>query len=124
MPRQPKKPCSYPGCPELVDGRYCEAHQKESHQTYNRYERDPESNKRYGRQWRRIRQLYLHQNPLCEQCQAEGRLTAGQEVHHILPLGRGGTNDFTNLQTLCKPCHSKQSILDGDRFPKGVEYKY
>lgn len=28
MPRKPKRPCSYPGCPKLVDGQYCEEHQK------------------------------------------------------------------------------------------------
>ena len=28
MPRKPKRPCSYPGCPKLTDGRFCEEHQK------------------------------------------------------------------------------------------------
>ncbi|MCR1954151.1 HNH endonuclease, partial [Clostridioides mangenotii] len=23
MPKKPKRPCSYPGCPELTDGRFC-----------------------------------------------------------------------------------------------------
>lgn len=23
MPRKPKKPCAYPGCPNLTEGRYC-----------------------------------------------------------------------------------------------------
>lgn len=27
MPRKPKKPCAYPGCPNLTDGRYCPEHQ-------------------------------------------------------------------------------------------------
>ncbi|MCC8046435.1 MAG: HNH endonuclease, partial [Clostridiales bacterium] len=26
MPKMPKKPCSYPGCPRLTDGTYCEEH--------------------------------------------------------------------------------------------------
>lgn len=26
MPKKQKRPCSYPGCPELTDGRYCEKH--------------------------------------------------------------------------------------------------
>ncbi len=26
MPRKPKRPCSYPGCPNLCDGRFCEEH--------------------------------------------------------------------------------------------------
>lgn len=30
MPRKPKKPCSYPGCPELIeDGSYCKKNIKE-----------------------------------------------------------------------------------------------
>nr|WP_255407226.1 MULTISPECIES: HNH endonuclease [Corynebacterium] len=38
-----------------------------------------------------------------------------QEVHHVVPLSRGGSHDFTNLMALCKPCHSRISALDGDR---------
>lgn len=30
------------------------------------------------------------------------------EVHHILPLSRGGTNSKRNLITLCHICHSKR----------------
>ena len=26
MPRKPLKPCSYPGCPNLTAGQYCEKH--------------------------------------------------------------------------------------------------
>jgi len=29
MPRKPKRPCSFPGCPELTDGRYCDMHQRQ-----------------------------------------------------------------------------------------------
>jgi len=28
-----------------------------------------------------------------------------QEVHHIVPLSRGGTNKMSNLVSLCKRCH-------------------
>jgi hypothetical protein len=27
------------------------------------------------------------------------------EVDHIVPVSRGGTNDLTNLRTLCRPCN-------------------
>lgn len=40
-PKKPKKPCSYPGCPELTDGRYCEKHQKQENARYEKYDRDP-----------------------------------------------------------------------------------
>lgn len=41
MPRKPKRPCSYPGCPNLCDGRFCEEHTKEENKRYERYDRDP-----------------------------------------------------------------------------------
>jgi hypothetical protein len=34
------------------------------------------------------------------------------EVHHIVPLYRGGTNDAENLAALCKPCHKEAPDLD------------
>lgn len=116
MPRRPKTPCRWPGCPALTDDRYCEAHSKEVDRNYRRYERDPEINKRYGSAWRKIRAQYVAKHPLCEQCEAEGRLTPVAEVHHIRPLAHGGTHDEDNLMSLCKPCHSRQTALDGDRW--------
>ena len=110
MPRKPKRPCSYPGCSHLTDGQYCDEHRKIAQHYYNRYQRDPDTQKRYGRAWRRIRLQYIQAHPLCEQCELEGRLTLAEEVHHILPLANGGTNDEDNLVALCKSCHSKVTI--------------
>lgn len=41
MPRKPKQPCAYPGCPKLSDGRYCEEHRKQEARRYETYSRDP-----------------------------------------------------------------------------------
>ena len=49
MPRKPKQPCAYPGCPNLSDGRYCEQHRKLVEKNYEQYSRDPEVHKKYGR---------------------------------------------------------------------------
>ena len=38
MPRKPKRPCSYPGCPRLTDGRYCEEHAKLEAKRYEKYD--------------------------------------------------------------------------------------
>ncbi|WNF36838.1 HNH endonuclease signature motif containing protein [Bacillaceae bacterium IKA-2] len=116
MPRKPKKPCSYPSCPELVDGRYCEEHQKLIDKQYNRYQRDPATRKRYGKQWRRIRDSYINAHPLCEQCKKDGKLTPAQEVHHIKPLSKGGTHDESNLMSLCTSCHSIITVNEGGRW--------
>ena len=58
MPRKPKRPCSYPGCPNLTDGRFCEEHAKEEARRYEHYDRDPATKRRYGRAWKRIRDSY------------------------------------------------------------------
>ncbi len=107
MPRKPKRPCRYQSCPNLTDGVYCEQHKSLVDQTYNKYQRDKDSNKRYGRAWKRIRDRYVSAHPLCERCKADGRIVPVQEVHHILPLNQGGTNVESNLISLCHSCHMK-----------------
>lgn len=116
MPQKPKRPCRYPGCSRLTDGLYCVEHQRQSTHHYNHFQREPETNKRYGRSWKRIRDRYIKAHPLCEECKKADRLTPAEEVHHILPLSRGGTNDFSNLMALCKSCHSRITAESGDRW--------
>lgn len=116
MPRKPKRPCSYPGCPELTEERFCNKHQKEEAQRYEKYSRDPATRRRYGRAWKRIRDSFVQQHPLCEMCKAEGKLTPTQEVHHKIPLSKGGTHDRNNLIALCKSCHSRIHAQHGDRW--------
>ena len=82
---------------------------------YNKYERDPNINKTYGRAWKRIRDRYAAEHPLCELCLKEGRLTPVEEVHHILPISHGGTHDRSNLMSLCRSCHQKIHLEIGDR---------
>ena len=116
MPRKPKRPCSSPGCPKLTDGRFCEEHAKAEAKRYEKYDRDPAVRRRYGRAWKRIRDRYVQEHPLCELCQAEGRLVPTQEVHHKLPLSEGGTHARENLIALCQSCHSKIHAERGDRW--------
>jgi 5-methylcytosine-specific restriction protein A len=116
MPRKPKRPCSYPGCPRLTDGRYCDEHQKLTDKQYNKYQRNPEHRKRYGRAWKRIRDRYIKAHPLCEECFKYNRLNPAEEVHHIIPLAKGGTHDDDNLMSLCKACHSSITARSGDRW--------
>ena len=116
MPYKPKKPCAHPGCPELTHSRYCPAHQKQAAQFYEKHQRDPATRKRYGRRWQRIRSRYVAEHPLCEQCLADGKFTPVEEVHHILPLSKGGTHDTDNLMSLCSSCHSTITAREGGRW--------
>lgn len=118
MPRKPKRPCSYPGCPELVEGRYCQAHQKEVNQSYEKYDRNPLSRQHYGRAWCKIRNRYIQAHPWCVECLKHEKMTVASEVDHILPLSCGGTHDEANLQSLCKSCHSRKSAKEGSRWRK------
>lgn len=115
MPYKPKKPCSHPSCPKLTTGTYCEEHKKLVNKNYNKYKRSPDHSRKYGRSWQRIRDRYVKMNPLCERCLLEGRYTPVEEVHHIVPVNRGGTNDEDNLMSVCRSCHNKIHIELGDR---------
>jgi len=117
MPYKPKRPCAYTGCGRLaVSEQYCAEHKKQMDKQYNQHQRDPDSNKRYGRSWKRIRDRYIKAHPLCEECEKQGRLTPAKEIHHILPLSKGGGNNQENLMSLCKSCHSSITARDGDRW--------
>ena len=115
MPYKAKRPCKYPGCPNLTDRDYCPEHISQARREYNHYRRDPETQKRYGSQWRKIRALYVQTHPLCEECLKHGRTVPVQEVHHIVPLADGGTHDFSNLMSLCKSCHSAITLAATNR---------
>ncbi len=115
MPRKPKRPCSTPGCPNLTDGQYCEDHKLMERRRYDKYQRSEDVNKKYGRAWKRIRDRYAKEHPLCEMCKEDDRLTPIDEVHHILPISQGGTHDRSNLMSLCKSCHNKIHLELGDR---------
>lgn len=119
IPRKPARPCSKPGCPELVYGsdRYCEAH-KEQERLYDRA-RGSAAARGYDSRWRKARLGFLRQNPLCVHCQAEGRITPATVVDHIIPH-KGDQDlfwDRDNWQALCKQHHD---IKTGTERGRGV----
>lgn len=122
MPRKPKRPCSYPSCPELTDGRYCERHEKEMESEYNR------NNRTYkylynSTRWKKLRIKFLKENPLCEECKRHGVVTAAEVVDHIIPH-KGNKElfwDEDNLQSLCKECHDRKTAKEDGRW--GEKYK-
>ena len=118
MPYKPKKPCAWPGCPNLTDGKYCPEHQKEANARYEKYGRDPAVHRRYGRAWKRIRDSYVKSHPYCELCLKQGMVVPVEEVHHIKPLSEGGTHARDNLISLCKSCHARIHAQRGDRWHK------
>lgn len=118
LPRKPKRPCSYPGCPNLTYGRFCEKHQREENKRYEKYDRNPAASRRYGRVWKRVRDAYVKEHPFCEECFKKGIMVPVEEVHHIKPISEGGNHNKSNLISLCKSCHARIHAQRGDRWNK------
>lgn len=118
MPYKPKKPCAYPDCPELTHGYYCDKHKKQMDADYNKNRRDKVSQKFYqSSAWQNLKKLKLATNPLCEECQRNGKLVPAKMVDHIVPIKQGGEPlAINNLQSLCWSCHSRKSVKEGSRF--------
>ena len=114
-PHQPKHPCSHPGCPALTHDQYCVTHAAIHAKHYEQYERDPNTWKRYGSAWRKVRAAYLSEHPLCEMCEKESKLVPAEHVHHIVEVSEGGSNDWSNLCAICKSHHSSLHISERNK---------
>jgi 5-methylcytosine-specific restriction protein A len=72
----------------------------------------------YGAAWDRLRKQVLTREPLCRMCHVKGRVTAATEVDHIKPKAKGGTDELSNLQPACQPCHKAKSAAEMGRTPR------
>lgn len=54
----------------------------------------------------------LAEEPLCRACLDRGRTSPSEVVDHIKPLAWGGSDDRSNKQGLCKPCHDAKSAAE------------
>lgn len=63
----------------------------------------------YDSTWEKVARLKVSNNPLCEQCEREGKLTPTRMVHHKIPVDiRPDLRlDPGNLESLCYSCHAK-----------------
>lgn len=63
------------------------------------------------RDWERTRRQVLKDHGhVCANCPR----TANQ-VDHIVPASEGGSDAYSNLQALCKPCHDKKTGREAAR---------
>jgi 5-methylcytosine-specific restriction protein A len=65
-----------------------------------------------GRKWLAIRARQLRLHPLCGHCMEKGFVSEAVEVDHIVPLFKGGTDAWANLQSLCAQCHADKTRED------------
>ena len=94
MPRRPKKPCAYPGCPNITEGSYCVDHKAFEPKPYEKKSCNPFYS---TRGWKEKRREFLGEHPFCVCC---GR--PAEIVDHIVPIRKGGEPlDDRNLQSFC-----------------------
>ena len=113
MPNSPLRPCNK--CTREGKVGYvqpghvaCAVHEKELHQRANAGRR-----RAYKRSsgWEARSREYRAIHTLCELCGEPS-----QEVHHIVDRKHGGSDDDTNLQALCKSCHSRITAQERGQF--------
>lgn len=68
---------------------------------------------RGGRVWRRIKQQ-VHERDEWTCCHC-GVVTMQLECDHIVNKAEGGSDDLSNLQSLCKPCHDVKTLEESKR---------
>ncbi|TGE31319.1 HNH endonuclease [Desulfosporosinus sp. Sb-LF] len=108
MPLRAFRPCKQLGCLQLtrdISG-FCVNHMGSAHE-YDR-RRGSAKQRGYDRHWKRLRKIFLHENPLCHDCLLVERLTPAKEVHHIKKVREHPELRLvkSNLMGLCKACHS------------------
>ena len=115
--RPPKRPCARPGCPRTTRARYCpqcqERLQTGTAGSWAREREQTTTERGYGHAWRKIRKRIAERDHhLCQPCQRAGRTTVFDEVDHIVPKARGGTDDDANLECICRRCHREKTARE------------
>lgn len=73
----------------------------------------------YGTAWDKIRIYILRRDrSLCQPCLKNNRTELATQVDHIIPKAKGGTDDESNLQAICGPCHDAKTAQDSGRTLK------
>ena len=74
--------------------------------------------KGYDYRWKKYRAIFLQLNPLCRECEKEGRFVPATVVDHIIPH-RGDKVRFwdeSNHQGLCKSHHDTKTASEDGGF--------
>ncbi|WP_414446845.1 HNH endonuclease [Burkholderia sp. 22PA0099] len=107
MPKKPPTPCRHHGCNQLLDEPgYCDAHQRESVGWLDDRQRGNRHQRGYGTRWDKLRKTILARDfGMCQPCKRAGRLRPASMVDHIVNKAQGGTDNPSNLEAICRPCH-------------------
>ncbi len=73
--------------------------------------------------WRKLRDVKINSNALCEACERRGLTVLAVEVDHIvsIKLDYSLRLDYDNLQSLCRQCHAKKTYAVDKRLESGKQ---
>lgn len=114
------RPCRQLGCPNLVTSRiqkgYCDQHASERTNWHKHTQGLSSAQRGYGYRWRKLRERVLERDKYicqCEECKRTGRIKVANDVDHIIPKAKGGTDNLNNLRAINSECHkAKTSRVD------------
>ena len=122
-PRAPKL-CGEPTCgsPVPAGQRYCQDHEPQAWSTAPK--RNHIDSRSHDAKWKKtVKRIHKRDNHRC-QIRFVGICTGiASEVDHRIPVTRGGSDEDSNLQSACRPCHLAKSSDEGHEAqghkPKG-----
>jgi 5-methylcytosine-specific restriction protein A len=119
MPNKAKRGCAQ--CGVLTDSKYCAAHAGLAKRYDKERQSDPIRKLFDTVRWHWTRLNVLARNRICVICKS----WAAEECDHVIPARKyiaqhgGDMNRFydeSNLQGLCKPCHSRKTATEDGAF--------
>jgi 5-methylcytosine-specific restriction endonuclease McrA len=70
----------------------------------------------YGWRWQQVRERVLQRDHgLCQACLENGHTTAATDVDHVIPKVLGGSDDESNLRSLCRGCHEAKTRAENEQ---------
>ena len=62
----------------------------------------------------KLRPTQLRLYPLCNDCEGNSLIVMATNVHHL--DGNNSNNQLSNLQSLCKSCHTQRRAVENGAF--------
>ena len=82
-----------------------------------KFQRKVSNSKFYAKpRWRKTRKVYINKNPFCQICLWQNKVSEVKVLDHIIPMSKGGSHTYSNVQTLCRECNG----IKGDKIPIGI----
>lgn len=111
MALRPWRECADYRCTVLTRNKYCPIHEAEHNndrsKTQKEYDRKRgrRQARGYDSRYEKSRDIFLRNNPLCDDCLSRGIISPSEVYHHI--DGNAHNRSPDNAKALCRDCHER-----------------